>query len=532
MIFSRIARNIISLSIDYCTRFKSATLHAVAMNANAGRRGRSRVREQEEHELADMVTASYPGLAGDSRNVRGTHNRLPQTQRQSRWRFTSYPYPILISLAVIALIASGVCFSVGMNLICSTYFPEMNNANISESAIAYSLATSTSCVLPTTSTITSSANRHGQPHHAQIRQHSTSSTGPIRSDPTASDAWVPGLYLIPMPVSHLRESAILQFTSLSQSSPSTLQEQQLQEHEPHHLATFPSIPTTMAPRATAQAAKHAPYVTLGVTMLPRLNHRSFSQRLLIFCVNNVCSVDTTLASMCNDSIPQTVYERKECEWCWDNSSHVLRPNGTAIHVHCQEVVKHSVKTLWIVGSLCLFPLIVISIILLRRCIASQKKKTAAARRLSKPIQRFEPGRIVGFGSDYPTLDPTRSNNSKGHEASRKETKWFGPQRLRGKIGGGKQENGITAMEDMNMNTCSNIPHSIDTEIFSNIREMGQGKLLEGSNSQEDSLGLSRTSSRRERVLHSRNATVPAILIHRARGSSSNAEVQSAPECVS
>ena len=502
------------------------------MNANAGRRGRPRVRDQEEHELADMFPASYPDLAGNSRNVRGTHNRLPQTQRQSLWRFTSYPYPVLVSLAVIAIFVFGLYFSAAMDVICSTLFQEKNNANISESGIARSLATSTSSVLPTTSPITSSANRHSQSHHAQIRQHSTSSTDPIPSDSTASDAWVPGLYLIPMPVSHLRESAILQITSLSQSSPSTLQEQQLQEHEPHHLATFSSISTTVGPKATAQAAKHAPYVTLGVTMLPRSNHRSFSNRILIFCVKNVCSVNTTLASMCNDSVPESVYERKECEWCWDNSSHVFRPNGTAIHVHCQEVVKHSVKTLWIVGSLCLFPLLVISIILLRRCIASQKRKRAAAGRLSKSTQRFEPGRTVGFGGDHARLDPTRSNNDKDHEASRKDTKWCGPQKLRGKIGGGKQENGITATEDMNMNTRSNIPHSIDTEIFSNIRGMGQGKLLEGSNSQEDSLGLSRTSSRRERVLHSRNATVPAILVHRARGSSSNADVQSGPECAS
>ena len=490
------------------------------------------MRDQEEHELADMFPASYPGLAGNSRNTRGTHNRFPQTQRQLLWRFTSYPYPILISLAVIAIMAFGLYFSAAMDVICSTLFPEMNNANISESGIAYSLATSTSSILPTTSPITFSANRHSQPHHAQIRQHSTSSTDTIPSDSTASYAWVPGLYLIPMPVSHLRESAILQSTSLSQNSPSALQEQQLQEHEMHHLATFSSISTTAGPKATAQAAKHPPYVTWGVTMLPPSNHKSFSNRILIFCVKNVCSLNTTLAAMCNDSVPEAVYERKECEWCWDNSSHVFHPNGTAIHVHCQEVVKHSVKTLWIVGSLCLFPLLVISIILLRRCIASQKRKRAGARRLSKSTQRFEPGRTGGFGGDHARLDPTRSNNDKDHEVPRKNPKWCGPQKLRGKVGGEKQENGITATEDRNMNTRSDTPHSIDTEIFSNIRGMGQGKLLEGSNSQEDSLGLSRTSSRRERVLHSRNATVPAILVHRARGSSSNAEVQSGPECAS
>lgn len=498
------------------------------MNANAEQRGRPRVRDQDEHELADMFSAPYPGLAVDSRNTRRTHHRLPQRWRQLLWRLMSYPYPILISLAVVIMIAFGLYFSSAMYVICSWLFPEMDNANISKSGIAYSLATSSPSIIPTTSPLTSSTNRYSQPHHAQIRQHSTSSVDAIPSDST-SYSWVPGLYLIPMPMSHLRESAILQPTSLSESSPTTLQKQQLQEHVPHPFVAFPSISTTAGPKATAPMEKYPPFVFWGVTMLPPSNHISFSDRIFIFCVKNVCSTNTTLASRCNNGVPEAVYERKECEWCWDNSSHVYHPNGTALHVHCQEVVKHSIKTLWIVGSLCLFPLLVISIILLRRCIASQKRKRAAAKRLSKSTQGFEPGQTGGFGGDHVMLDPNPSNSDKEHEVARKNPKWCRPQQMRRKFGEKKQEIGMTATKDRNMVTRPDIPHSIDTEIFSNIRGMGQGKLLEGSNSQEDSLGLSRTSSRRERVLHSRNATVPAILVHRARGSSSNAEVQSSPE---
>ena len=502
------------------------------MNANAGRRGRSRVRDQEEHELADMFSGPYPVLAVYSTNTRTTHYRLPQTWRQLLWRFVSYPYPILISLVVLIMIAVGLYFSPAIDVICSWLFPKMDNANSSKSGIAYSLATSSSSIIPTASPLTSSGNRYSQTHHAQIRQHSTSSVDAISSDSTTSYAWIPGLYLIPMPVSHLRESAMLQSTSLSESSPTTLQKPQLQEHVPHLFTTFPSISTTVGPKATAPTEKYPPFVFWGVTMLPPSNHKSFSDRMFIFCVKNVCSTNTTLASRCNNGVPEAVYERKECEWCWDNSSHVYHPNGTALHVHCQEVVKHSTKTLWIVGSLCLFPLLVISIILLRRCIASQKRKRAAAKRLRKSTKGFEPGETGGSGGDHVMLDPTRSNNDKDREVAGKNPKWCKPQKVRRKIEEKKQGMDMTATKDRDMITRPDIPYSIDTEIFSNIRGMGQGKLLEGSNSQEDSLGLSRTSSRRERVLHSRNATVPAILIHRARGSSSNAEVQSGPECAS
>ena len=502
------------------------------MNANAGPRGRSRVRDQEEHELADMFSAQYPGLAVQSRDTRRTHYRLPQTERHLLWRSVSYPYPILISLAFVIIMGLGLYFSPVIDIICSWLFPEIDDANSSKSGIAYPLATSFTSIIATTFALTSSGNRHSQSYHAQMRQHSTSSVKAIPSVSTTSYAWVPGLYVIPIPGSQLREGAVLRSTSFSENPPATLQKQQLQKHVAHPFATLSSISTTAGPKTTAPTDKHPAFVFWGVTMLPPSNHISFYDRIFIFCVKNVCSTNTTLASRCNNGVPEAVYERKECEWCWDNSSHVYHPNGTALHVHCQEVVKHSIKTLWIVGSLCLFPLLVIATILLRRCIASQKRKRAAAKRLRKSTQSVGPGETGGSGGDHVMLDPTSSNNRKGREVARKSRKWCRRQKLGREIGEKKQEIDTIATKDRNMITRPDIPHSIDTEIFSKIRGMGQGKLLEGSNSQEDSLGLSRTSSRRERVLHSRNATVPAILVHRARGSSSNAEAHSGPECAS
>ena len=497
------------------------------MNANAGPRGRSRVRDQEEHELADMFSAPYPEFAVHSRDIRRTHYILPQTERHSLWRWVSDHYPILISLAVVIMVALGLYLTPAIDIICSLLFPETDDANSFKSGIAYNSATSSSILVATTSLLASSGNRHSQTHYAQIRKHSTSSVNAIPSDSTTSNAWAPGLYLIPMSMS--RESAMLQSTSFSESSPMTLGKQQVQEHIPHPFTTFSSISATL-PKATAPTVKHPAFVFWGVTMLPPSNHITFSDRIFIFCVKNVCSTNTTLASRCNNGIPEAVYERKECEWCWDNSSHVYHPNGTALHVHCQEVVKHSVKTLWIVGSLCLFPLLIIATILLRRCIASQKRKRPAAKHPRKSTQGFKPGKTGGSGGDHVMLNPTGGNNQKGREVARKSLKWCRRQKSGSKIGEKEQEIDMTATKDRNMITRTDMPHSIDTGIFSNIRGMGQGKLLEGSNSQEDSLGLSRTSSRRERVLQSRNATVPTILIHRARGSSSNAEAHSGPEC--
>ena len=498
------------------------------MNANAGRRGRPRVDDQEEHELADMFPASYPGLAMDPRSNKRTHHGHPQTWRQLFWRFVDDPYPVLVSLAAVILIAVGLYYSPAMwDMVWSWLFPEMDDTNSSSSEISYSSATTSSRITPTTSLLTSSANRFSQPQYAQIRQYSTPSVDATSRDSTISHTWVPGLYLIPMPVSYPQESVMLPSTSLSESSPTTLQKPQLQEYVPQPFATISSISTTAGPKATPPTGNHPPFVFWGVTILPSLNHISFRDRSFIFCVKNVCSTNTTLASRCNNSVPEAEYERKECEWCWNNSSHVYHPNVTALLIHCQEVVDRSIKTLWIVGSLCLLPLFIISIILLRRCITSQKMKRAAAKRLSKSTQSFEPGES---GGDHTVLDPTSGNNDKDHEVAKKSPRRCRLQKMRRKAWEEKQGMDTTATDDRDLIMRPDIPHSIDTNIFSNIRGMGQGKLLEGSNSQEDSLGLSRTSSRRERVLHSRNATVPIILVHRAGGSSSSADVQAGPEC--
>ena len=498
------------------------------MNANAGRRGRPRVDDQEEHELADMFSAPYPGLAIDPRSTRRTKHGHPQTWRRLFWRFVDDPYPVLVSLAAVIVIAVGLYYSPAIwDTICSWLFPETGNTNSSSNEISYSSAAPTSRITPTTSPLTFSANQFSQPHHAQIRHYSTSSVDATSRDSTTSHAWVPGLYLIPMPVSHPQENVMLQSTPLSESLLTTLQKPQLQELAPHAFATFSSISTTAGPKATPPMGKHPPFVFWGVTMLPSSNHISFRDRTFIFCVKNVCSTNTTLAARCNNSVPEAEYERKECEWCWNNSTHVYHPNGTALLIHCREVVDHSIKTLWIVGSLCLLPLLVISIILLRRCITAQKRKRAAAKRLRKSTQGFEPGES---GGDHTVLDPTSRNNDKDREVATKSPKRCRLQKMRRKAWEEKQGIDITATDDRILIMRPDIPHSIDTEIFSKIRGMGQGKLLEGSNSQEDSLGLSRTSSRRERVLHSRNATVPMILVHRAGGSSSSAEVQPGPEC--
>ena len=483
--------------------------------------------DQEGHELADMFSAPYPGLAMDPRSTRMTHHGHPQTWRQLFWKSVDDLYLVLISLAAVMLVAVGLYYSPAIwDVICSWLFPEMGNIDSSSSEISYSSATPSSGITPATSPLTSSGNRFNLPHHAQIRQYSTSSVDATSSGSTTSLAWVPGLYLIPIPASYPQESAILQSTSHFESSPTTPPKPQVQEHARDPFVTFSSISTTADRKATPLTDKHRPFVFGGVTILPASDHISFRDHLLEFCVKNVCSSNITLAARCNNSVPETEYERKECEWCWDNSTHVYHPKGLALLIHCQEVVDHSVRTLWIVGSLCLLPLLIISIILLRRCITSQKRKRAAEKHLSKLARNLEPGE---FGGDHTELDPTRRNNDGDREVTKKNPKRCRLPKMRRKGWEEKQGMDITAPGDRDLITRPDIPYSIDTEIFSNIRGMGQGKLVEGSNSQEDSLGLSRTDSRRERVLQSRNATVPIILVHRAGGSSSGAEVQAEPE---
>ena len=488
------------------------------MNANAGRRGRPRVNDQEGHELADLFSAPCPGLATDSGGPRRTHHGHPRTWRQLFWRCVDDLYLVLVSLAAVMLIAVGLYYSPAIwDMICSWLFPEMDNTISLSSEVSYSSAAPTLRITPTTSSPTFSTNRFSHPHHAQIRQYSTSSADATSRDSTTSQAWVPGLYLIPMSVSYPQESVTLQSTALSESSPTSPQ-------KPHPFAAFASISTTA--EAPLPTGKHRPVVFGDIMILPSSDHISFRDRVFILCVKNVCSNNLTLASRCNNNVPADEYERKECEWCWNNSSHASHPNGTALLTHCKEVVDHSIRTLWIVGSLCLLPLVIISMILLKRCIISQKRKRAAAKQLSNLALSFE------SGGDHTVLDPTSGNNNAYREMAKKDPKRCRLQKLRKKAWEEKQGMDITATGDRGLIMRPDIPHSIDTEIFSNIRGMGQGKFLEGSNSQEDSLGLSRTSSRRERVLQSRNATVPIILVHRAGGSSSGAEVQAEPECAS
>ena len=488
---------------------------------------RAWVNDQEGHELADMFSAQYPGRAMDPRSTTRIHHGSPQTWRQLFWRLADDLYLVLVSLAAVMVIAAGLYYSpVIWDVICSWIFPDMGNTNASSSERSYSLATPSSCMTPTTSPVTSSANPFNLPHHAQIRQYATSSADATSSDSKTSLAWVPGLYLIPTLASYPQESAILQSTSHFENFPTTIPKPQVQEHTRDPFVAFSSISTTADREATPLKDKHHPFVFGGVTILPASEHMSFRDHLLKFCVKNVCSSNITLAARCNSSVPETQYERKECEWCWDNSTHVYHPKGLALLVHCQEVVDHSIRTLWIVGSLCLLPLLIISIVLLRRCITSQKKKRAADKHLKKLARNLDPGES---GGDHTELDPTRRNNDGDREVAKKSPKRCRLQKIRRKGWDEKQGMDITATDDRNLTRRPDIPHTIDTEIFSNIPGMGQGKLVEGSNSQEDSLGLSRTDSRRERVLQSRNATVPIILVHRAAGSSSGAEAQAEPE---
>ena len=483
--------------------------------------------DQEGHELADMYAAPHVGLVVDIRSSRTIHHGHPQTWRQSFWRFVDDVYPVLVSLAGVMVVVAGIYYSPAMwELICSWLFPDTDNSNSSSSKTSSSSATLSSSITLTMSPLPSGVNRFSQKHHAQIRQYSTTSSDATSMDSITSQVWVPGLYLVPLPVSNPRRSIMLQSTSPSKSSSTTFQKPQPQEHVPHSFTTSSSMSTTAGTKATAPTGKHPPFVFGGVTILHSSNHISFRDRLFIFCVKNVCSMNTTLASRCNNSVPEAEYERKECEWCWNNSSHVYRPNGTALLIHCREVVDHSIKTLWIVGSLCLFPLLVISMLLLKRCITSQKRRRAAAKRLSKSTQGLEPGEPDG---DPAVLEPTNRNNDKDCQVVKKIPKRCRLQKVRRRASEEKQGINMSATQDRILIMRPDIPYSIDTGVFSNIRGMGQGRLLEGSNSQEDSLGLSRTSSRRERMLHSRSATVPAILIHRPRGTSSSAEAQAAPE---
>ena len=492
------------------------------MIANQGRRTRPRVNDQEGNELGAMPPPPNRPSVIDLRNTSRSRRQQSLTWPQYLWRLIRRR-PVVHGWQIILLAVVGaacMCLISAPVLLDDAFnwmFGDTDDTYGSNDTTPYSTSSPIPPTAATTFLTTTTAEKYTHPHHVRNRQHFTAASDNLLANSETKRTRVPGFYLVPVLPHNPQWTIMLQHLSVLESSAPTLQKAQLPEQRTKILSSSPSRYKTTASKATT---RNSPFMFWGATVLPSSNHRSFKDQMTIFCVTNTCSKEEKELKMCNDSMPETQAERVECAWCWDNSTHKFFPNGTAIQLHCLDIVDHSIKTMSIVGSLCLFPLLIILGLLLRRCHISWRSRRAKSQRFTHSTESPVIGQLV---SQNPVIKNASTCKNQDREVAEKQPKRCRLGKKRLTTLDEKAQTEVNASQERVLIMPHAVPNSIETEIFSGIRDMGQGKLLQGSNSQEDSLGLSRTSSRRERVLSSGTARIPTILINRVRTESNDHE---------
>ena len=293
----------------------------------------------------------------------------------------------------------------------------------------------------------------------------------------------------------------------------------------------------------------------GVEVLYDLHRRS--RRSIPFykgwCIKHTCSPHRQLSSMCNTN--KTIsdsFRKQECEWCWPENQR----KHQEIDNHCTGVSERALSAMLIICSIVLFCTLVIAIILATRMIRRrrgvkadrtlQKHATTASPlqektnsvlshsfsphgmlktgRYSKPakpkvddnaIEKRSPSEAVGLTLWSKSAFARSGNHSRigsGNPApgrSRLQKQRTKPLDQQIVIGGGNPRGSVPVLPPA--------PPTISSRVFSDIENMGQGKLPSGpgtNNSQYDPQIMPRRSSRPSRAVSSGSEQSPFEATHR------------------
>ena len=559
----------------------------------AGPRERSRHRgmeRQKEYEMHDIQTShSSPtaeefiahdddqfddrnhGHPQDSGNQRLHHKiartcteRLMGVLRMCKERLAKYRMVTILATSIICtLVFGGIWAACGLNrnAMPFDYGSDMDN----ERAMGHHTITVTH-----SSTVYLTVSLHYQQFHGARPVHHQAPmavpsnleatgqrTGQGVSHPpvvTATSAQVSGLYLIPMSLTDGIWPQTQQESRPSCRPPSNIEE------TIEMLGNPSSVKSVVEPNPLLQSRKvAAPHdlfagqADLGtdsstrwlVELLYDLHRRSPRDMAFYegWCINNTCSPQKQLSSMCNTSKAiSDSFQKQECEWCWPEKE----KKHQEIRDHCVQVSRRALNATFIICGIFLFCTLVIAIVLATQMLR-RRRRAEADRSLHKHastasssqeycnsgrshwfwhkapktrvgdtmIRKRSPGEAVGqtswykrvFAKSGKRLEIGSENPAPSQMRLQKQGKRSLNQEVA--IGNRKSREGVPVLPPASP--------AISSRIFSDIENMGQGTLLLGpdtNNSQHDPQGMPRRSSRQSRAVSSGSEQNPSLAAHR------------------
>lgn len=278
----------------------------------------------------------------------------------------------------------------------------------------------------------------------------------------------------------------------------------------------------------------------GLEVLYKLRRRSHDSFSLYkeWCIRNTCSPQKQLKSMCNRTgTISGSFRKQECEWCWPEDQR----KQDEIDSHCTEVSKRALIAIFTICSIFTFCTLVIVIgsaarIVRRRRRAKAERNFPKHATITSPLQEetnsvpshWSSHRMLRFAKPFETAKPRNddiANEKPSPGEAVGQTPWY--RLVFAKSG---KRSGIRAADLAHCRLSSQkqrikpLDHeiaigdedshgrvpvlpsaspAISSQVFSDIKDMGQGRLLSISgtnNSQNDAQEMPRRSSRRSRAV--------------------------------
>ena len=322
----------------------------------------------------------------------------------------------------------------------------------------------------------------------------------------------PQMYSVPIPAPTTHWTLMMQQFSPSDSSTTTVEDLNMQK-DVQDLATplkkrHPIVSATSSEDSgEMNTAQEDSFDHWGIDLLYSLRRRGLQSMQIEkqWCLKHACSEDgQDEEKLCiNGTKLLKKSERKTCELCWDTST-LTTPHVAKLDHHCDEVAKRSlIFLLAICGMLLLSILTIMALLALPRIRHMQKHRIARKLGDLASSEFWQAGALAHEGA---------SKDTAGRNHKRMKLQKKGPHRLEPLDENKPRISGAQDGKVLNMPHA--MPYVIGEQVFADIHRMGHGRLLQDSNSQEDELGLSRTSSRRERVISSGSEPTPLRGVYR------------------
>ena len=383
------------------------------------------------------------------------------------------------------------------------------------------------------------------------------------SDPnvvTARSTAVSGLYFIPISVTNGGWPQTQQDSHSSSRSANNTEGSRILQRDPSLEDSEPEAKPLLESRETGASRNlvagqvHADTISFtrwGVEVLYDLRHRSIPLDKG-WCIKNACSPHKQLSPMCNTN--KTIsdpFRKQECEWCWPENQR----KHQEINNHCSEVSKRALNAMLIICGIFLFCTLFIAIVLATRMFR-HRRRAKADRVLHKHAATASPlqEKIISIQSHWVSHGMSKfGRSSKAAKirvddiAIRKRspgetvglTPWYRPvfakSGERSRIGPENPAAGRSRLQKQRMEPVDQIiavgagalrervpvlppaPPAISSRVFSDIENMGQGRLLSDpgtNNSQHDPQGMPRRSSRQSRAISSGSEQSASGATHR------------------